>query len=308
MLLPAVLIFLAIYWAVALFYLRWARARDRENPFPLLWAWAVCLLLLFGDHVAGYLWFKWYTATISVPGPVTLITSDMAVEDYDQDAAQKKEEGGGVGGVPPIFDAWNAASYFWTPIQYSSGSGSSIADITTGLSRLEVVDMRYRQLHPNEPPRVRRYSIVKRPDQRCHDFENQSSERRKAQYESMAAHGLLEPKRYCIAFEITHQVTARYTTKYASTNYLHPRRWTLAALGGVYPGTAQYIDNQTGQVVFENKGANFYGGWVWQFVRFLPDMDYTVASASINTVGLDAPCCKKTHIPGINLLPYEISP
>lgn len=306
MLLPVVLVFLALYWAVAWFYLRWARVRGTRSP--LLRAWAVCLMLLFGDHVAGYLWFKWYTSTISVPGPVALAISDMAVESYAQDTVQKENEGGGGSGAPPIFAAWNAARYLGVPIQYADGAGSLVADITTGLSRLEVLDVRYRQQHPSEPLRVRRYSIVKRPDQRCQDFETQGSERRKTQFESMAAHGLIDPERYCIAREITHQVTARYTEKRFSDDYHHPRIWTLTALGGVYPSKTQIIDNQTGQVVFEGKSATFYGGWVWQFARSLPDMDYKVASASINTIGLDGPCCKKTHISGINLLPYEISP
>jgi hypothetical protein len=165
---PIVLIFLAVYWAIAWFYLKWARSRGKR--YALLWTWIVCMFLLFGDHVAGYLYFRWYTAFVSVPGPVSLVTSDMVVESYDQDEAQRKEEGEGVGGLPPIFDAWNAARYFWVPVRYSSSRGSALADITTGLSRLEIHDLHYSQLRPNEPPVIQRHSIVKRPDQRCQDF------------------------------------------------------------------------------------------------------------------------------------------
>lgn len=306
MLFPIVLLFLAVYWVIAVAYLQWAR--PREKRYALLWTWIICLLLLFGDHVAGYLYFKWYTAFVSVPGPVSLVTSDMAVENYDQDEEQRKEEGAGAGGLPPIFAAWNAARYFWVPIRYSSGSGSALVDITTGLSRLEIYDLRHSQIHPNEPPVIRRHSIVKRPDQRCQHFETQSNERRKAQYERMAALGLLDPERYCIAREVTRKVSARYTEKRFSTDYHHPRLGTLAALGGTYTSKLQIIDNQIGQVVYEAKAATFYGGWVWQFLRFLPDMEYEVAQAEISTQGVAALCCLKTHMQGLSLLPYEISP
>jgi hypothetical protein len=103
-------------------------------------------------------------------------------------------------------------------------------------------------------------------------------------------------------------VTARYTEKNFSATYTHPRMWTLAALGGTYLSNSQITDNQAGQVVFESKSATFYGGWVWQLVRFLPDMDYQVAQAMIQTQGLAASCCRSTRTPGLNLLPYEVSP
>ena len=306
MLAPVVLIVFAVYWVIAWPYLRWARSRGKR--YALLWTCIFCMLLLFGDHAVGYLYFKWYTSFISVPGPVSLVTSDMSVENYAQDEEQRKAEGSGVGGKPPIFDAWNASRYLWTPVRYSSSRGTGLGDITTGLSRLEIVDLRHSQLHPTELPVIRKYSIVKRPDERCQDFEAQSNELRKAQHRRMATYGLLEAERYCIANEVTHSVKSRYTEKQISTDYHHPRVGILAALGGTYFSRFQIIDNQTGQVVFEGKSATFYGGWVWQFARFWPDMNYEVAQAQIITQGLPAQCCRSTHIPGLSLLPYEVSP
>lgn len=307
MALPIVLILLAGYWVIALFFVR--RARSRGLRYAMPWAWTLFALLFFGDHVAGYLCARIYSAFISVPGPVSLVIRDMAVENYDQDAAQSALENANSSGLPPIFGAWNAAMHLATPVQYSHYSGgSSLGDITTGLSRLEIIDLRYQQLNPNAAPRVTRVSIVMRPDPRCEDFEVQSRERREAQYKSMKAHGLIDPEKYCIAREVDHKVTARYTVKSASADYFHPRHWTLPALAGTYLNKTQIVDNQTGKVVFEIKGATFYGGWVWQLVRFLPDVNYKVSSGGITTQGLSATCCRNTRIPGINLLPYEVSP
>jgi hypothetical protein len=103
MLFPAVLVFLAVYWTLALVYRNWLLSRGKK--VSLIGPVIICLLLLFGDHIAGYIWFKVYTTTISVSGPVSVITGDLAVEDYAQDIEQKIEEGGGGGGWPPIISA-----------------------------------------------------------------------------------------------------------------------------------------------------------------------------------------------------------
>ena len=45
--------------------------------------------MLVCDHDVGYLYFNWHTTFVSVPSPVSLVSSDMAMEDYNRDEKQR---------------------------------------------------------------------------------------------------------------------------------------------------------------------------------------------------------------------------
>jgi hypothetical protein len=285
MLLIIVLILFAGYWAFALSYV--SRARAKGKKYPLLCAWTVCFGLFFGDHAAGYLWFKWYTSTISVPGPVTFTRDSLAIENYRQDVEQREHENGngGGGGIPPIFPSLHAALYIWKPLRYEPAEMdvSPLELISSGYSRIELIDLNHQQNNPKEPPRVLVYSIFKRPDQRCAAFELLPGEQRTRLHKRMSDSGLLYATDFCIGREEKQVITAKIKDETRNANWWHPRQWTLPTLVGVYASRSRYIDVQSNQVIAEFKGAYFYGGWVWQFIRFLPDMNHEVLNGDIST-------------------------
>jgi hypothetical protein len=182
-----------------------------------------------------------------------------------------------------------------------------VADITTGLSGLEIIDMRYRQLHPDKSPRIKRFFIAVQSDPRCKDFLQQDDSRINAQRRSMSTYGLKNPEKYCIASEIIDRVTTRYTEKRISAEINHPREWLLPTLIGVFPSKTQFIDNDTGKLMLEHRRAVFYGGWVWQFLKVLPDANYTVSENHISTTTVPDDCCRYIARSGFNIRPYSIN-
>ena len=286
MLFPIVLLVAIVYTSIAIFWARRAKARGRKHA--ALWALCLGFVLFAGDHVVGYLWFKWYLSSVSsVTAPVPFSSYSLAIENSEQSPQQRRSEDGqgGGGGIPPIFPSFNAAIYIWKPLEYEAvetvqSPYSLIASV--GYSSIEVLDLNQKQ-EAHTLPHVVKFSLTKRPDARCAEFEKLPSSVLTQLHLGLTKNGLEKAEDYCIAKEETNEVTAQFKLENHWADTWHPRQWTLPTLIGVYPSRSRIIDLQTGKLVYEAKLADFYGGWVSQLVRFLPDMDYTLSRGYLSS-------------------------
>lgn len=276
----------AIYWLIALYFVR----RSQNERVSRRWAWLICVCIFTGDHVIGYLWFSYYSSYVSVNTPVKIITEDWAIETNEN----RDAENSGFIGSLAIF-----RSIYWLVTENKQFPKFFVAEqyighsvpLSGGSGNLEIIDKSHKIKFPNEAPKVVKYSLVKIPDDRCNDFEAYRNKWLKSEFKKLSQDNIgnytkkyaIDLQKYCIAREETNQVTAPYTSISSEIREGGFWDWGLPALFGVYSYNKKYIDNKTKKIVYEYKNVNFVGGWVWQFITYFPDTNFNIASAVIKT-------------------------
>lgn len=299
---------LAIYWLVALYFVR----RSRKEKVARRWAWLICVCLFAGDHVIGYLWFSYYSSYVSVNTSVKIITEDLAIETYaniDLKDAWRLES------VPIIYSIrWALSKNKKSPYNFSAEEyiGYSIPILKNGGS-LEIVNAKSKFDHPNAPQKIVKFELIKKPNKKCHDYEDKRKQwlpnENKKTYQENFSKKIeelnIKSNDYCISREESNKITSRYSKVEHGARTGSFLNWGLSTLFGVYPVIIKYIDNVKEEVIYEEKILTYTGGWVWQLVTFFPNESSIISQKRNATKVLKDECCLFDD--PVNFLPKHIN-
>jgi hypothetical protein len=148
------------------------------------------------------------------------------------------------------------------------------------LSRIEEVDVAATESFQGTPRRVDVTLLLERPDRRCSNFEALPEDVKRIHFQQLAKNGLAEPEKYCIGTYTDNRISAPYIVRKTDPGRI---RFSIEGLFGVSSHLVEIVENHTGTVIAEQKSAEFYGGWVSQAFRFVPDANYVLARRSSST-------------------------